>query len=182
MATSKTKAVEKDEILRSAGSLRVVLGKTYRDSISGLTGIAVSRTVFLYSCVRVAIQPPTLNKDDGGPTAAFYIDEQMLEEVPQKKEIPYLEEADEVTLGKTYKDSITGLEGVATSVTKFLSASQRVVLQPTKLHEGKPIDAQVFDASQLEEVKAKVTPKPKAADKTPGGPGDVARPHSVPRR
>jgi hypothetical protein len=132
----------------------------------------------------VAIQPPSTLKEDGGPKDAFFIDEQMLEEVTGKDakvSVPYEEEPNAVELGKTYQDSITGFEGVAISFTKFLSASQRVGLQPTKLHEGKPIETQYFDAHQLNEVKSKVTPKVKESA-APGGPGKCATPPACARR
>jgi hypothetical protein len=177
------KPIDRTAILDLAAVQPAVLGRTYKDKISGLVGLATSRTKFLYACVRVAIQPTTL-KDDGGPNDAFFIDEQLLEEVTGKAAkvtIPYEEEPDAVELGKTYKDSITDFEGVAISMTKFLSSSQRVALQPSKLHEGKPIDAQYFDAHQLNAVKAKVTPKAKEAA-APGGPGNCAKPPACAKR
>lgn len=181
---ANSKPIDRNEILQTAGAQVAVLGRTYQDKISGMTGIAMSRTSFLYACVRVAIQPPTVKKDDGGPSEGFYIDEQLLEEVPSSKSvlyIPYEEEPDAIVLGNTYKDSISDFEGVAISLTKFLSSSQRVALQPKKLYEGKPIEPQYFDAHQLNEVKSKVKPKEKVSKHT-GGPGDCAKPPACPRR
>lgn len=172
-------------LLNLAGVNRAILGRTYRDKISGLVGIATTRTTFLYSCVRVAIQPTATLKDDGGPNDGFFIDEQLLEEVTGKEAkvtIPYEEEPDAIELGKTYKDSITDFEGVAISLTKFLASSQRVGLQPTKLHEGKPIDAQYFDVHQINEVKSKTKPKTKEAASGPGGPGICAKPPMCAKR
>ena len=181
---ANTKPLDRNEILQTAAAQVAVLGHTYKDKISGMIGVATSRTKFLYACVRVSLQPPTIKKDDGGPTEGFYIDEQLLEEIPSSKSplyIPYEEEPDVIVLGNTYKDSITDFEGVAISITKFLSSSQRVSLQPKKLHDGKPVDPQYFDAHQVNEVKAKVKPKVMTA-KEPGGPGNCARPPACPRR
>lgn len=52
-------------------------GDKVKDRISGLTGIATSRTEFLYGCVRVAVQPQELK--DGKPVEATYIDEAQLQ-------------------------------------------------------------------------------------------------------
>lgn len=54
-----------------------------------------------------------------------------------------------VKLGETYRDGITGFEGVAVSRTEFLFGCVRVGLEPTELREGKPIDLQWFDEQRL---------------------------------
>lgn len=58
----------------------------------------------------------------------------------------------EIILGRTYKDSATGFEGVATGVTHFLFACERVCLSKGHNEKGEPIEA-VFDAPQLVETK-----------------------------
>ena len=174
------KPIDVEDILNKAATSRAILGHTYRDVISGLTGIAISRTTFLYSCVRVALQPPGLK--DGMPYDGFYVDEKLLEEVPDTKVIPYTEEPDLVVLGNTYRDSITDFEGVATTLTKFLAASQRVGLQPSKLHEGATIKEHYFDAHQIAEVEPVKIPKTQTAGTPPGGPGNCAPPHKSPSR
>lgn len=55
------------------------LGARVKDRISGLTGIAVSRTEFLYGCVRVGVQPEALH--DGKPIDQVFVDEPQLEVV-----------------------------------------------------------------------------------------------------
>lgn len=176
------KEVVPSDVLNVVKNQVSILGRTYKDKLTGLKGTAISRTTFLYACVRIAVQPPLLKKDDGGPSDAFYIDEQLLEEVPNSRIVAYEEEPDAVVLGNTYRDSITDFEGVAISLTKFLSSSQRVALQSSKLHEGKLIEPQYFDAHQLNEVKAKKTPKPMDTKKEPGGPGDCAKPPACAKR
>jgi hypothetical protein len=172
----KPKPISREEVLEAAGVEAAVLGRTYKDKISGFVGIATARTRFLYACVQVALHPPGTKKEDGGPAEGFYVNETLLEETTSSLPIiPYVEEEDVIVLGDTYKDSITEFEGVAVSITKFLTSSQRVGLQSSKLHEGKVVDVQYFDAHQLNEAKAKVKPKVKTA-KEPGGPGECARP------
>ena len=52
--------------------MKVVLGKKYKDSITGFTGIASARSEYLYGCVRVLIEATRLKKDgDFLPDAWF---------------------------------------------------------------------------------------------------------------
>lgn len=54
------------------------LGSELRDKVSGIKGIAVSKTEFLNGCVRYSIQPkPT--KKDGTIPAELWFDEKQLE-------------------------------------------------------------------------------------------------------
>ena len=43
----------------------VELGKKYTDRISGFTGVAIARTIYLYECPRVLLSPEGLH--DGEP-------------------------------------------------------------------------------------------------------------------
>lgn len=72
-------------------------------------------------------------------------------------------------LGKKYRDKITGIEGIATSVTEFLYGCRRIGLT-YKDGDGKPADV-VFDEPSLEEVKE---PKRIAPRQNTGGPHDRA--------
>jgi hypothetical protein len=66
----------------------ITLGSKVKDKISGFTGIAISRTVFLNGCVRIEIDPDRLNKD-GDLIEGAVFDEVQLEvvKVHIKKEI-----------------------------------------------------------------------------------------------
>jgi hypothetical protein len=178
---ANSKPIDRENVLKTAATEVATLGRTYKDPISGLKGVAVSRTTFLYACVRVAIQPPGL-KADGGPMDGFYIDEQLLQEQPGAAVISYEEEPDMIVLGDTYKDSISDFEGVAISLSKFFTSSQRVGLQSSKLHEGILTDVQYFDAHQLSPVKKPKKVPNKKVTKDNGGPGDCAKPPACPRR
>jgi hypothetical protein len=61
----------------------VRLGASVTDSISGFTGIAVSRTEYLYGCVRVGVEPGNLK--DGKPGETQYFDEQRLSTASKAK-------------------------------------------------------------------------------------------------
>lgn len=188
MAT-KSKPLDREQILSVVGQealVATVLGRSYKDTLTGMSGIAVSRTNFLHSCVRVGIQLPAKlgPKDTNEYPDTLFLDEKQLVPVESKTVIPYTESPDTCKLGDTYEDTITGFTGVAVSVTKFLYAAERTALQPTKLSkEGKPIDSQVFDSDQLKNTKAKsMAPPPKPAGTPVGGPGRIATSHSVPKR
>ena len=71
-----------------------------------------------------------------------------------------------IELGSVVRDKITGLQGIAVARTEWVHGCTRYGVQPTKLHEMKPIDPQWFDEPQLEIVQAE---KPKPAVTT-GGP------------
>ena len=50
----------------------VKLGKQYKDSISGFEGVAISRTEYLYGCVRVGLE------GKAKPGESLWFDEQRL--------------------------------------------------------------------------------------------------------
>lgn len=96
---------------------------------------------------------------------------------------------DDITLGKCYRDKLTGFEGIAVSSHGYLHGCLRVSLQPQKLHEGKLLDPQTFDVPQLEFVnngiysekpEADVTMQPRR--KEPGGPQNEPGPRAIPQR
>ena len=63
----------------------VELGDRVKDKITGLKGIAVGITNYLYGCKRVAVQPET--EKDGKPADTFFVDEPQLE-IMKKGAIP----------------------------------------------------------------------------------------------
>ena len=82
-------------------------------------------------------------------------------------------------LGDRAKDSVTGVTGVVVCVTTWLNGCVRVGIQSeTPDKDGKPMEAQYFDQSQLVVVKRSVhkpivfVPQeaPKVRNRTSGGP------------
>ncbi len=53
------------------------LGEKVKDTISGFEGFATARTIYLYGCIRVLVQPPGLDKD-GKPHEGQWFDEACL--------------------------------------------------------------------------------------------------------
>lgn len=66
--------------------MKAILGKKYKDKISGFAGIAFARSIFLYGCIRVLLSPDKLDKD-GKCLDDVWFDEEQLELVKEKKEI-----------------------------------------------------------------------------------------------
>lgn len=58
--------------------MAVKLGSVVTDSITGFSGVAMSRTEFIHGCARVYVQPKALH--DGKPVEAQYFDELQLVE------------------------------------------------------------------------------------------------------
>jgi hypothetical protein len=60
----------------------VELGDRVEDKITGLKGIAVGITNYLYGCQRIMVQPE--ESKDGKPVDTFYVDEPQLEIVDKR--------------------------------------------------------------------------------------------------
>lgn len=153
--------------------MEVKLGQMYKDKITGFKGVASSRIVFLWACSRVGLTPKELQ--DGKPAQDQFFDEHQVELLKEKgvepKAFPVI-----VTLGKVYKDKITGFKGIATSRSEFLYTAPRIGLSPKDLFDGKPIMEQFFDENQLELTKEKgididISDEEIPSNKRPGGPG-----------
>jgi len=85
-----------------------------------------------------------------------------------------------IQLGSEYKDLVTGFKGIATSLHIYLNGCERVALQPTELHEGKPIEPQMFDTEQLVLTKGKKVVL--NTQQETGGPGDAPKARFTPKR
>lgn len=88
-----------------------------------------------------------------------------------------------VTLGKEYKDTISGFQGVATARTKYLYGCIRVLLVPTKLKpDGDFLPDGWFDEAQLVKVRATKAINKKTSKKPLHGPHSAPTKRSVPPR
>lgn len=77
-----------------------------------------------------------------------------------------------VTLGKTYREEIHGIEGVAVSKHIYITGCDRVTIEWLV---GGDIKSASFDATQLSEVQ---TGTPIKTERKRGGPGFVPAPKS----
>lgn len=64
--------------------MKIILGKIYKDKISGFTGIAFARSIFLYGCIRILIVSNRLDKD-GKLIDDCWFDEEQLAKVKETK-------------------------------------------------------------------------------------------------
>ena len=65
--------------------MKVELGKTYKDVITGFTGVCTGRVEYITGCNQALVAPKT--KKDGARITASWIDEQRCELVKSKKTI-----------------------------------------------------------------------------------------------
>ena len=65
----------------------IKLGDKVKDKITGLTGIAIGITNWLYGCRRITIQPQ--ESKDGKPADAFTVDEPQLEILEERVITPF---------------------------------------------------------------------------------------------
>jgi len=79
-----------------------------------------------------------------------------------------------VERGDLVRDRITKFKGVVTCVLLYLHGCARVAVKSLEMKDGKPIDEQYFDDSQLEIIEAGYYFKQpeKVAAKLPGGEND----------
>lgn len=80
----------------------------------------------------------------------------------------------DVRLGERYRDPLTGFEGVATSVTFYLHACERVALEFIK--DGK-VGYEAFDAARLVHIGSGAQPR---TTRTGGPGGREATPNVIP--
>ena len=79
----------------------IKLGNKVNDTITGFNGIATGRTMWLYGCARILIEPDTLDKD-GKPVEAVWFDEQRVETL--KKQKPPISEESSAMIGGPQHD------------------------------------------------------------------------------
>jgi hypothetical protein len=90
-----------------------------------------------------------------------------------------------IQLGDKVKDRISGYTGIAFGRFEWLYGCVRFNVQSQELHEGKPVESQVFDEEQLELVESGVVLKSeeKVQQATPpGGPRENPARHQIPSR
>ncbi len=61
--------------------MKVKLGETYTDSISGYTGVAVASTEYINGCVRVSLQGK-VDKDNKIPDVEWFDEQQLTTNSP----------------------------------------------------------------------------------------------------
>ena len=62
-----------------------------------------------------------------------------------------------IKLGDRARDTITGFEGIVTSIAKNLHGCNSILIKPTELKDGIPIDSFWFDELRIKTIKEKIT-------------------------
>lgn len=159
-------------------------GDEAKDIVTGFRGIITSRTTWLHGCDRLTITPNKLSSE-GSTIKEETFDEQRIEVIKRGKvkvKLPSDEALLALPLGAEAKDLITGFEGIIGAIIVTIGGTIYVQLEPEKLKkEGQPFEAEAFNSSRVEVIKAKPIPtakKTKVTDEN-GGPqrGEGARRH-----
>lgn len=148
----------------------VTLGSVCKDMVTGLEGVAVARTEWLHGCTRISLEQMKPGKD-GEVQESQSFDEQRVE-VLEKDRFPSTPpEPCAIALGSKVKDTVTGFSGMAVCKTVWLHGTQSIGIEPTTLHEGKPIQAHDFNVKRVVLIEEGKPPMSPHADPTrPGGP------------
>lgn len=129
------------------------LGTKARDRISGFEGIVVSIGTHITGCRRMGIRP--VERADRGEEEWFY--PEQLELVSDETEFTELGESAKTetpfSLGDELEDEITGVTGIAGTITYTLFNCPRVAVQPVdKTDSTEAPDREWFDAPRLSRV------------------------------
>lgn len=85
-------------------------------------------------------------------------------------------------LGKMYKDSISGFEGVAVAKSIYLYGCERVLIAPSKLKpDGDFLPDCWFDEAQLVSIRTKVKIAKRGSRNGPAGPNRSTPPSRDPK-
>lgn len=160
----------------------IKIGDVAKDELTGFEGLVIGRSRYLSNCDRLTLQPRSLDKD-GKPQAtnSFDITHCALVQagavpVPDKS----WDRRENIALGDTAKDAITGFQGVVTARTSWIDANDHLSLQPTTLdNDGQPQKPNGFDATRCDLVSKLQPPAP--AERR-GGPMDEPRRNADPVR
>ena len=147
----------------------IALGSQVKDIITGLTGVAIARTEWLYGCHRIAIESVDLKKD-GKPSDSIWVDEQRVEKLDGPSFAATVQKPCLIKLGSKVRDSLTGFEGIASARTECLYSNTTITIEPTKLYEGKPAEGHCFEVTRIELIQESAPPVSKSSVATSGGP------------
>jgi hypothetical protein len=148
----------------------IALGDIAKDDLTGFEGVVTQRTFWLSNCDRLTLQPKELKEGKPQEAVSFDITHCTLitKGAHKRAELQASTQREDLKLGDTVRDSITGFEGVIIGRAKFLATNDRIGVQPKSLNkEGQPQAQNWFDAAQLELVSKLEPPAPK---ETRGGP------------
>lgn len=101
----------------------IVLGEKYKDDRTGIEGHAVSLFFHQSGCVEVYLE--SMKEGADKPTRQFFPEQRL---VPQNAEL-LKEYRSDIVLGRKYRDSNLGIEGIASMMEFWEHQSNRVSLK-----------------------------------------------------
>jgi hypothetical protein len=121
------------------------LGQIVTDRLTGLKGTVVGIAQFAWMPPRILVCPPKQKPEE---LKDHWIDEIRLE--PGKIKMAVSQPRPTIPLCERVKDSLTGFTGITVGYFFYINGCIHVLVQPTELKDGKPIEDQNFDEGRLE--------------------------------
>jgi hypothetical protein len=142
----------------------VKIGNKVRDRVTGLTGIATSRTTYFQRAPMIGIQPEGDGTTAPEPTV---FDDNMVEfvDVGVADAVPPAQDVSHITLGDLVRDRASGFEGHAMSATTFLNGCVQFGVQAMGKTKHELPAFQSFSASTIEKIGAGLNSAPDAEEK-----------------
>jgi hypothetical protein len=151
----------------------VKVGDRVKDRISGFSGIVTSITDYVAGCRRVGVSPEKLHNGEVIERGIF--DEPNLQILEKAVFTSDNEAKPKIKLGDRVRDKISTMEGIATSITTYLSSDVYIGVTPTKVKDGKPLEGVNVPHQLVEVVKEQVEKEPPKGSRKTGGDQKIPR-------
>jgi len=155
-------------------SERFPFGATVRERVSGFEGVVVGEAVYLNGCVHYVVKPRSLDSN-GIPVESQTIEAGMLLPKPDIELVPFDEPCESFPLGIKVKDRYSEFSGISYGHMRWAHGASRVLVNPGKLHDRKPVEACWFDQEDLVHTEDSMIQSGDSPS-TLGGPRDFRNP------
>ncbi len=122
---------------------KIQFGDIVKDRITGLTGVVIGITTYLYNCDRASVQPRVKPGTDADKIPdTFDVDTYQLEVTDEPRiefEQAMFEEVCSVSLGDLVEDKLTGAEGIVLGIIRWIHNGPTLIVQPEKLSKDDTI-------------------------------------------
>lgn len=132
----------------------IEIGDLVEDRITGFQGAIIAKHTSPFNEDNFCVKPMELKDDQ--PIKAVWIDGSGLKVIEKQKldqVIPCPEP--KFIVGQKVKDITTPFEGIIVGISYYVNGCIRYGVQPSTLHEGKPLDALNYPENQLKLKRAR---------------------------
>lgn len=157
--------------------MAIRLGTVVEDTITGLTGTAVGRTVYHTDCSRIEIQPRVVI--DGKVVESTFAAEQVVRPVEDSPASYEEDTPRHPMLGEMVYHELTGFEGEVIAVSYYLHGAPHLHVRSTEIVKGKLV---AFPFHENELVAVETDEPVELTVKRPGGPAASLQIRSIPSR